>query len=240
MIVARSGYAWLVGWVLWSVGAGALAGVGLIEFNWGGPPYDGGFAGELALFGGFLALGQAPFMAVFAWSACRRVRGSVAVYVGALTSVAWTVVGLVGWTLGSFVEVSLETPLYSVKSLLAGVLPWAVVGALQAVVVAAVIAGAGNPRAALFAGAVWAVASILGGFSYEYWTFLDVAAKQNRIKDVIGSYLESAGVAENVAFEVVPAALFLPLLYGAVTGLALAFVGGKGKDDAAGGAGVVS
>ena len=31
----------------------------------GGPPYDGGFLGDLALFGGFLALGQAPFVAVF-------------------------------------------------------------------------------------------------------------------------------------------------------------------------------
>lgn len=41
------------------------------------------------------------------------------------------------------------------------------------------------------------------------------------LADVTGATLEGAGVAENVAFEVVPNALFLPIVYGLPTGLAL-------------------
>ncbi len=42
---------WWVAWVFARVPAGAIAGIGYMEFNWGGPPYDGGF----------LAPGQIPF-----------------------------------------------------------------------------------------------------------------------------------------------------------------------------------
>lgn len=55
-----------------------------------------------------------------------------------------------------------------------------------------------------------------------------------------GALAGGGRVAENVALEVVAVASCLPLLYDVVMGRALAFVGGKEKDDAAEGARVVS
>lgn len=223
---------------MWCVPVGALAGVGLIEFNWGGPPYDGGFLGDLILFGGFLALGQALFVAVFVLALCgwaAEQTGCVAV----LSALAWSLVGFVGWTMGSYFEVGLATPLYSNLSVLAGVLPWLFVGVLEGIVLMAALASVGKRRATgdggarspetrersrMIPGLIWVLASTVGGLFYEYWASFDIAAGQNRIKDAIGSFLEGAGVAENVAFEVVPNALVVPILYGIPTGLALVVI----------------
>ena len=243
-----SGLSWLAGWVLWCVPAGALAGVGLIEFNWGGPPYDGGFLGDLVLFGGFLALGQAPFVAFSLFRLCGRVVewSSLAGYVAAaLSALLWPLVGFVGWTSGSYLEVGFDTPLYSGRRVLAGVLPWLLVGALEGVVFAATLAFVREFRAAgvgqtssrsggegrsgrpvragalVACGVTWVLASTTGGLFYEYWASFDVAARQNHIKDAIGAYLEGGGVSENVAYEVASNALAVPILYGIPTGLAL-------------------
>ena len=213
-------FVWWLAWVLWCVPAGALAGAGLIELNWGGPPYDGGFLGDLVLFGGFLSLGQAPFVSVFVSALVGRSRAG---YVAAvLSAVSWPLMGFVGWAFGSYFEVGSQTPLYSDTHIFVGVLPWLVVGALDGVVMVAALASVGGLRAAGISGVAWVVASATGGLFYEYWYSLDIAAEQNKIKDAIGTYVEGFGFAENVAFEVVPVALFLPLLYGIPTGLALA------------------
>ena len=171
------------------------------------------------MFGGFLALGQAPFIFVFVSALVGRSRAG---YVAAvLSAVSWPLMGFVGWTFGSYFEVGLQTPLYSDMRMFVGILPWLMVGALGGVVMVAALASVGGLRAAGTSGVVWVVASAVGGLFYEYWHSLDIAAKQNQIKGAIGTYLEGFGVAENVALEVVPVALFLPLLYGIPTGLAL-------------------
>ena len=218
--VRIAGYLLWLAWVVWCVSAGTLAGIGLIEFNWGGPPYDGGFAGDLMLFGWFLALGQAPFVAGFFLAL--RMEGRFAGGIGAAVflAVLWAFFGLVGWTLGSYFEVWLQTPLYSGLRVLAGVLPWLCVAVLEAVVFVIALDRV-PPGARLVCGLVWVAAVGTGGFLYEWWNFLDIAAMQNPIKDAIGAYLEGLGVAENLAFQVVPLALSLPLLYGVPTGLAL-------------------
>lgn len=85
----------------------------------------------------------------------------------------------------------------------------------------------GGRWAPVFVGvAAWTAASVCGGLCYEFWAALDVAARQNRLNEVIGRSLEGLGMAENVAYVVVPRALFLPLLYGLPTGLALLAIRG--------------
>lgn len=210
---------------MWCVPAGALAGVGLVEFNWGGPPYDGGFMGDLVLFGGFLAFGQVPFLAGFVWFLFRQAgnprwqRHAVA----AGLMIAWSLVGFVGWTLGSYIAVPLSTsiPLYSALRILTGAVRWLVFGVAEGVVLALAIVPAlrGWGRAAPLAVA-WIVASVVGGLLYEAWSATEIAARSNEINEAIGGSLESLGVAENIAHVVVPHALFLPVLYGIPTGLA--------------------
>jgi hypothetical protein len=218
-------FSWWAAWVLWCVPAGALAGVGLIEFNWGGPPYDGGFMGDLVLFGGFLALGQLPFVAAFFWLLLRQAgdprRQSYAVAAG--LTIAWPLVGFVGWTLGSYIEVSLSTsiPLYSDLRVLAEAVRWLVVGVAEGVVLAVTIVPALRRygRAAFWALA-WIAASVVGGLLYEAWSATEIAARSNALNEAIGRSLEGFGVAENVAYVVVPHALFVPVLYGVPTGAA--------------------
>lgn len=70
-------------------------------------------------------------------------------------------------------------------------------------------------------GVAWVAATIVGGSFYEYWRSLDIAVRENHLNNSIGLSLTSAGLAENVAYVVVPNALFVPILYGTPTGLAL-------------------
>lgn len=220
------GLSWWVVWVFWCVPVGALAGIGLIEFNWGGPPYDGGFMGDLVFFGGFLALGQAPFFAVFVWFLFRRLGnpGWQRRAVAAGVTIAWPLVGFVGWTLGSSIEVLLSTsiPLYSDLRVLAGAVRWLVFGVAEGVVLALAIVPAlrGWGLARLFT-LTWIVASVVGGLLYEAWSATEIAARSNELNEAIGGVLLGFGVAENVAYVVVPHALFVPLLYGIPTGFAL-------------------
>lgn len=79
----------------------------------------------------------------------------------------------------------------------------------------------GRRRAVLVGVGAWITATVFGGLCYEFWIALDVASRQNRLNDAIGRTLEGVGVAENVAHVVVPHALFLPVLYGVPTGLAI-------------------
>lgn len=224
-----SGLLWWVAWVLWCVPAGALAGVGLIEFNWGGPPYDGGFMGDLVLFGGFLALGQLPFVTAFVWFLFRQAGiprwQRYAVAAGLM--ITWPVVGFVGWTLGSYIEVPLSTsiPLYSDLRVLAGAVRWLVFGVAEGVVLALTIIPALRRwgRVALWALA-WIAASVVGGLLYEAWSATEIAARSNALNEAIGGSLEGLGVAENVAHVVVPHALFVPVLYGIPTGVAFVAV----------------
>lgn len=228
---ARAGSWWWMGWVLWCAPAGALAAWGLVEFYAAYPAggYDGGFMGDLVFFGALLALGQAPFAAVFAWSLLgaagvrpwRRRLGAAGAAVG------WSVAGLVGWVLGSYVEVPLSgsVPLYSDLSILTGSVRWVVFALVQGVVfVGALSLGSGVPRdrAVLFGLAFlpWVTTSAVGGLLYEWWASLDVAARSNGVNRAIGGALTDAGVAENVAYVLVPHAIFVPLLYGVPTGLA--------------------
>lgn len=219
----------MVIWVLWCVPAGALAGVGLIEFNWGGPPYDGGFMGDLVLFGGFLALGQAPFFAGFVWFLSRQAGNPrwQRYLVAAGLMIAWPLVGFVGWTLGSYIEVPLSTsiPLYSALRVLAGSVRWLVFGVIEGVVLALAIVPAFRRwgRAALGALA-WIAASVVGGLLYEAWSATEIAARSNELNEAIGGFLEGFGVAENVAHVVVPHALFVPVLYGIPTGVAFVVI----------------
>lgn len=98
----------------------------MVELNWGGPPYDGGFAGEAVFFGGFLAVGQAPFVAAILWfllgeaGASRGQRSVAPVVAGVL----WPLAGFVFWTIGSYYEAGISAPLYSAARPLAGLLPW--------------------------------------------------------------------------------------------------------------------
>ncbi len=163
---------WWVAWVVVCVPAGALAGVGLIEFNWGGPPYDGGFAGSLLLFGGFLALGQAPFFVAFVPRLlCRgATSGDGGGMGGGLvtgTAVWWVFAGFLGWVVGSAVQVALpisyspfspSLPLWAFGT----ALPWLCMGIAQTPILASVNGGPG--RAGTGVGAVRAVASLVLGF----------------------------------------------------------------------------
>lgn len=217
---------WWFGWVLICVPAGTLAGVGLIEFNWGGPPYDGGFMGDLVLFGGFLAFGQAPFVA---WYFARGVGGgSSRRYAAAVAvAIAWPLAGFFGWTFGSFVEVSLSDifPLYSHSNVAARSVRWLVVGVAEGFILAAVLPAPGSRRdagrarvALLGLCAAWAGVSVFGGLLVESWAALEFAARSDEVNQIVGGFLEGSGVAENVARVVVPYALFVPLLYGIPSG----------------------
>ncbi len=239
-------FSWWAMWVLACIPAGALAAVGLVEFNWGGPPYDGGFMGDLVFFGGFLALGQIPFVTLFAWSVFRQAgnRPWQKYSVAAGLMIAWPLAGFVGWTLGSFIEVPLSTsiPLYSTLRVLAGSVRWLVVGVAEGIILAWACVFLSNPvsdgaerdaagdmargtgrisRVALFSlcAASWVVASVVGGLLYEAWAATEVAARSNDLNAAIGGFLQSLGVAENVAYVVIPHALFVPLLYGIPTGV---------------------
>ena len=225
---------WWVAWVLVCVHAGALAGWGLVEFYPEYPEggYDGGFMGDLVFFGGFLALGQAPFVAVFVWfCACAAGSRSWRGYTAAVAvAIAWPVAGFVGWTFGSFVEVSVSEPLplYSDLRVVVGSVRWLVVGVMEGFVLATAVGifsaseprgSAGRPWAVLLGlGAAWVAGSVIGGLLFEWWEALEVAARSNELNEAICGYLEGLGVAENVARVVVPYALFLPLLYGVPTG----------------------
>ncbi len=219
-----SGLWWWVAWILWCVPVGALAGAGLIEFNWGGAPYDGGFMGDLVLFGSCLALGQAPFVAGFVWFLFRKVgspRWQRCATVAGLM-IVWPLVGFVGWTFGSYIEVPLSTsiPLYSALRVLAGAVRWLVFGVAEGAVLALAIVPVilRWGRAALWAPA-WIAASVVGGLLYEAWSATEIAARSNGFNEAIGGSLEGLGVAENVAHVVVPHALFIPVLYGIPTGV---------------------
>ena len=227
MTVGWSGlFFWWSGWILMCVPAGTLAGVGLIEFNWGGLPYDVGFMGYLVLFGGFLAFGQAPFVAVFVWSLVRGVGAqSWRRYTAVVTvAVAWPMAGLFGWTFGSFVEVSLsDIFLYSHSSVAARSVRWLVVGVAEGFILAAVLPAPSWRRdagrvALLGLCAAWAGVSVVGGLLVESWAALEFVVRSNEINQAIGEFLEDLGVAENVARVVFPYALFVPLLYGVPSG----------------------
>ncbi len=193
---------------------------------------------DLVLFGGFLALGQTPFVFFFVLKVCGGVEGrSRSGYVVAVWSAfSWALAGFVGWTAGSYYEAGFETPLYSNLGGLAGVLPWLFVGVLEGVVLVVDLAAAGGLRnggrsrlrgsagTLVASGVSWALVSSIGGLFHEYWASFDIAARQNWIKDAIGAFLREAGVAENVAFEVVPSALVIPVLYAVPTGLILAAI----------------
>lgn len=66
--------------------------------------------------------------------------------------------------------------------------------------------------------------TVPGGLFYELWAALDVAAGANPVNEVIGDLLLGLGVAENIARVVVPHALFVPLLYGTPTGIAVVVI----------------
>lgn len=180
------------------------------------------------LFGALLALGQAPFVAVFAWSlpgaaGVRPWRKRLGV---AGVAITWSVAGLVGWVLGSFAEVPLSgsVPLYSDLSILTGSVRWVVFALVQGVVLAGALSlasGALRSRAVLFGLAflAWVMTSAVGGLLYEWWASLDVAARSNGVNQAIGGALTGAGVAENVAYVLAPHAIFVPILYGVPTGL---------------------
>ena len=220
-----------MGWVVWCVPAGALAAWGLVEFYAEYPSggYDGGFMGDLVLFGAMLALGQALFVAFFVWglpgsAGVRPWRRRLAV---AGATIGWSVAGLIGWTMGSFVEVSISesAPLYSPVSVLAGTVRWLVFAAVQGVVLAGAVAlapDASGGRAGLFGKAfsLWAATSAVGGLLYEWWASLEVAARSNGVDQAIDEHLTNVGVAGNVAHVLVPHAIFLPILYGVPTGQA--------------------
>lgn len=229
-------FSWWVMWVLVCIPAGALGGFGLVEFYWEYPEggYDGGFVGDLVFFGGFLALGQAPFIASFVWANARRSlaehspwRRDIAGVVALLTVVAWPVAGFVGWTLGSFAEVPISTalPLYSALGVLAASVRWLVFGVAEGVILALVIFLAVRElRRAVFCAFAWIVASVVGGLLYEAWAATEVAARSNDLNEAIGGFLQGIGVAENVAYVMVPHALFVPVLYGIPTGFVFLLV----------------
>ncbi|MGH3145522.1 MAG: hypothetical protein ACRDTR_06930 [Rubrobacter sp.] len=102
-------------------------------------------------------------------------------------------------------------------------------GALEGGVLIAALAAVGERRSGsrgstgvlVGSSAAWTLASTAGGLLYEHWNSFGVAARQNPIKGATRAYLEGAGFAENVAFEIASAALVVPILYGIPTGLAL-------------------
>lgn len=130
------GLAWWVAWIMVCLPAGALAGLALIEFNLGGGPYDGGFLGYLVLFGGFLALGQSPFLFYFSRALQQHYSDSspeADTTLGA--ALGWVLTGFAGWTIGSVVSIGwpgvsagIEP---SVAYLSSRALPWLVMGLLQ-------------------------------------------------------------------------------------------------------------
>jgi branched-subunit amino acid transport protein len=224
------------------VPAGALAGVGLIEFNWGGPPYDGGFAGYLVLFGAFLSLGQAPFVFAFARHVLARAsvpsgRYGLAPLLAA--AVGWAVAGLLGWTFGSALSILVPVSMASTTDLssayfVSRTIPWLGMGLLQALVLSAVLspalrAGAASRRArvpgVLAVCAVWAVTSAVGGLLVEgvvaWQTVRSFVGDRRSIAEALSGSLQGVGVAENVAGAVIPSSLVVPALYGPPTGLAL-------------------
>ena len=122
------------------------------------------------------------------------------------------------------VSVSESVPLYSAAHVLAGSLRWLVFAVAQGAVisgVAALVPGALRGRAALAGTSflLWVTTSTLGGLLYEWWESLDLAARSNAVNQAIGGALTDLGVAENVAYVLVPHAIFVPLLYGVMTGL---------------------
>lgn len=127
----------LVWWLLSCAFAGALGGVGLIESNWGGPPYDGGFLGYLFLFGGFLAAGQLPFVIPFFTR--------LSPLAGLGPALGWVPVGFLGWGAGSVLRTLALPTAYSPTD---PSLPlWLLVGMGQAALLLAVVAGAPGRRA---------------------------------------------------------------------------------------------
>ena len=243
----RGGFFWWVAWVVVCVPAGALAGVGLIEFNWGGPPYDGGFAGYLLLFGGFLAVGQAPFFVAFVprllcrGDASRDGGGSGdGLLAGPVAGAAvwWIFAGFLGWAVGSMVKVGLpisyspfspSLPLWAFST----ALPWLCVGIAQAPILASVDGGSGragtgvgNARAvaSLVRGVCWALASAVGGVLVETWMHFQIAAGGGSLTLGMVDSLRGLGVAENVAQGVIPYALSIPVAYGAPTGVVLSAI----------------
>ncbi len=227
----RRRFAWWVAWVVWCVPAGALAAWGLVEFypEYPAGGYDGGFMGDLVLFGALLALGQAPLVAFFVW----KLLGAAGVrpwrkgFAAAGVAICWSVAGVVGWAVGSYVEVSVSgsVPLYSALSVLAGAVRWLVFAVFQGVVLAGAVSlvpGALRDRAALSGTgfSLWVATGAVGGLLYEWWESLDLAARSNGVNQAIGGALTGAGVAENVAHVLVPHAIFVPILYGVPTGLA--------------------
>lgn len=225
-------------WLLVCVLAGALAGVGLIEFNWAGPPYDGGFLGHLVLFGGFLSAGQLPFVVFFL---CRNLavgagRSLTRLLVG--VSALWVFLGFAGWILGSIVKVALPIayspfePSFLLWVFWTG-LPWFCVGVVQALLVALALTrrwrivgdGAGGYRASrvVLVGVLWSLACAVGGALVETWMYFQItAAVDGSLLLTVGGYLREAGVAENVAEFVLAYAFSVPVLYGIPTGLILA------------------
>lgn len=242
----RREFFWWVAWVLVCVPAGAVAGAGVIEFHWEATRNgDGGFMGDLVFFGSLLALGQASFVGVFAWSLMRSAgkpvwqRYALAVAV----AVAWAVAGVLGWILGSAASVFLPIRYSPVEPSLIWILGqslrWMVYGIVESIVlmIAAMVAVSGSlrnsagdavrsrwpVRAALFGlCALWAPVSAIGGFLFEL-VVAESAVGASRFGGgpyyaLVGS-LESIGVAGNVAGTVIPYALLIPVLYGIPTGL---------------------
>ena len=214
--------------------------MGLIEFNWGGPPYDGGFAGSLLLFGGFLALGQAPFFVAFVLRLlCRRDMlrddGGPGGGLAAGAAVWWIFAGFLGWAVGSIVQVGLPisySPFGSSLLLWAfgTALPWLCVGIAQIPILGSVNRGSGRAGtgvgdvravSSLVLGVCWALASAAGGVLVEAWMHFQIATGGGSLMLRMAESLQGFGVAENVAQGVVPYALSIPVAYGIPTGAVL-------------------
>ncbi len=125
--------------------------------------------------------------------------------------------------------------MYSPLRVLIGGLRWLALGLVQSVVLTSAlsrISNSGDPtvdtapnRAPTFgAGTAWIVASLVGGLLYESWKTLDIAARANRLNEAIAAFAQGLGVAENVAYVVIPHAIFVPLLYGIPTGVVFAVI----------------
>ena len=225
---------WWGAWVLVCIPAGAVAGIGLVEFNWGGPPYDGGFLGHLILFGGFLAFVQSPFVAAFVCSVSGEEDESRWGAAALSRMAAWTSMGLFGWLLGSLTSTLSPMPVaVSYGYVVNESLPWMGAGIFEALVLVGMLAPAPSPRGRwlllarlLGAYAAWVAASALGGILVEWFVAHEVADglqghARPTITEVWSSRLEGFGVAENVARVIIPYALVITALYGPPTGLAL-------------------
>lgn len=229
------GLAWWVAWIMVCLPAGALAGLALIEFNLGGGPYDGGFLGYLVLFGGFLALGQSPFLFYFSRALQQHYSDSspeADTTLGA--ALGWVLTGFAGWTIGSVVSIGwpgvsagIEP---SVAYLSSRALPWLVMGLLQGGVFAMSISGAFHGRAfalLFWSYGVWSAVTVLGGLLLEGFIALLTPQQpgglelQEPYSSTVGNYFREIGVAENLANIVLPCSLLVALLYGLPTGIAL-------------------